>query len=137
MTSLSASTTGLRYFVAKEYDGQTGAAANFIYGSVTDVKIYDNQSSPTTVTYDVNYFMRSTSGWNINSGIQNIVPIVVDEKATLVANSIMNTLTFTGTTNFGTVMGDSYKVRGEKINASDSALIGYTVSSVTFALKCQ
>ena len=88
MTSLSASTTGLRYFVAKEYDGQTGAAANFIYGSVTDVKIYDNQSSPTTVTYDVNYFMRSTSGWNINSGIQNIVPIEVDEKATLITAEV-------------------------------------------------
>ena len=49
--------------------------------------------------------------------------------------TIMNTLTFSGSTNFGTTIGDSYKTRGEKINAADCALVGSTVTSVTVRIK--
>jgi len=84
LSTLSASTGGLRYFVSKGYDGQNNAVDNHVYGSITDVKIYDNQSSPTTVTYDVNEFMKSTSGWNINdTATQNIIPIETDEKVAI------------------------------------------------------
>jgi hypothetical protein len=73
LSGLNSSCTGLQYFVCKIFGG--GYVDNHIYGDVSEVKIYDNQSSPTTVTYDVEDFMKSTSGWNINgSAIQNIVP---------------------------------------------------------------
>ena len=79
LSSLSASTTGLRYFVSKVYDGQSNYVDNHVYGDVSEVKIYDNQSSATTVTYDVEDFMKSTSGWNINNAsIQNIIPQTKD-----------------------------------------------------------
>ena len=79
LLNLSASTTGLRYFVSKVYDGQSNYVDNHVYGDVSEVKIYDNQSSATTVTYDVEDFMKSTSGWNINNAsIQNIIPQTKD-----------------------------------------------------------
>ena len=79
LSSLSSSTTGLRYFVSKVYDGQSNYVDNHINGDISEVKIYDNQSSPTTVTYDIEDFMKSTSGWNINKpSIQNIIPQTKD-----------------------------------------------------------
>ena len=71
--NLTSSVSGLRYFFSKSYDGSD--VDNHVYGNISEVKIYDNQSSATTVTYDVGEFMKSTSGWNINNAsYQNIVP---------------------------------------------------------------
>jgi len=92
LTSLTSSVSGLRYFVSKLYDGQNNAVDNHVYANVSEVKLYDNQSSPTTVTYDIDYFMRSTSGWNINNtSVQNIIPIETDEKVALLTNSPLET----------------------------------------------
>jgi hypothetical protein len=58
----------------------------------------------------------------------------MDTVTTINGSPIMNILAYSGATNFIHV-GDSYKTRGEKINASDSALVGYKVSSVTVTIK--
>jgi len=82
--SISSGISGLQYVVAKIFSGSNNG--NHVYGDISEVQICNTVTSFNSgnITYNVGEFMKSTTGWKINdSAIQNIVPILSDEKAAI------------------------------------------------------
>ncbi len=133
-TITPSSTTGLRYLKCMnlQVSGWGGASV----GTFDDIKIW-NGTNTTSGTPDYSFTFTNGDAQLVSS-LTNKSELKayysMDTITTINGSPIMNILAYSGATNFLHV-GDSYKTRGEKINASDSALVGYKVSSVTVTIK--